>query len=50
MQTLLPKTLREQEREIDDAIAAKSRRIELDHWLDEKRLDQKLREVWELDG
>ncbi|MFG6159661.1 hypothetical protein ACGTNG_12715 [Halomonas sp. 1390] len=50
METLLPKTKSERQREIDDAAAAHSRRLELDHWLDEKRLEQKLREVWELDS
>ncbi|MFG6139476.1 hypothetical protein [Halomonas sp. B23F22_10] len=50
MDTLLPKTPKEREREIDDAIAATSRRIELDHYLDEKRLERELADPWELDS
>ncbi|QFT84934.1 hypothetical protein FIU88_08095 [Halomonas sp. THAF12] len=50
MDTLLPKTPKEREREIDDALAASSRRIELDHYLDEKRLERELADPWELDS
>ncbi|MDR5867962.1 hypothetical protein [Halomonas koreensis] len=50
METLLPKTPKEREREIDDAIAASSRRIELDHYLAEKREARERMEVWELDS
>ena len=46
----LPKTKTDRRREIDDATAANSRRLELDRWLDEKRLEKHLAEVWELDG
>lgn len=43
----LPKTSHERRREIDDDIQKRSRRIELDRWLDEKRLEQAMKEVWD---
>ena len=46
----LPKTKTDRRREIDDALAARSRHIELDRLQDEKRLKKHLAEVWELDG
>lgn len=50
MDTTQPKTQSERQREIDDALAANSRRIELDHYLAEKREAREHLEVWELDG
>jgi hypothetical protein len=45
-----PKTPAEREREIDNAVAARSRRIELDRLEDERRLERELADPWELDS
>lgn len=50
MDTTMPKTKADRRREIDDAAAARSRRIELDHYLDKKRLERELADPWELDS
>ncbi|WP_280568172.1 hypothetical protein [Chromohalobacter sp. 296-RDG] len=43
----LPKTPSERRQEIDDAIQQRSRRIEIDRWHEQRRVERETREVWQ---